>query len=53
MTGGQPMRWTLDQLIALARFNVHDAIREGHEDYAKTATRELLRLCLQTKEAQP
>lgn len=41
-----PPAWTLDQLKGLARRKVLDAIRDGHGDYAKTMTRELLRLCL-------
>lgn len=40
-----PERWTQTQLIALARWKVSDAIQHGHGDYAKTMTRELLRLC--------
>lgn len=54
--GGAVTAWTLDQLKGLARQKVLDAIRDGHSDYAKTMTRELLRLCLQegaTRRARP
>lgn len=39
-------KWTLDQLKAMARAKVLEAIRNGHGDFAKTMTRELMRLCL-------
>lgn len=45
--GGSVTAWTPDQVKALARREVYDAIRKGRSDYAKTMTRELLRLCLQ------
>ena len=50
--GGAITAWTLDQLRGLARQKVLDAIRDGHGDYAKTMTRELLRLCLREESSQ-
>lgn len=44
--GGTVTAWTLSQLKGLARQKALDAIRDGHGDYAKTMTRELVRLCL-------
>ncbi len=49
MWGGRVTEWTQDQLIALARQKVWDAIRAGHSEYATTMTRELVRLCLARK----
>lgn len=49
--GGAVTGWTLDQLRCLARRKVLDAIRDGHADYAKTISRELLRLCLQKEKS--
>lgn len=47
--GGAVTAWTLDQLQGLARQKVLEAIRDGHADYAKTMTRELMRLCMADK----
>lgn len=44
--GGAVTPWTRDQLRGLARQKVLEAIRDGHGEYAKTMTRELLRLTL-------
>lgn len=44
--GGKVTRWTRAALLALARQKLHDAIREGHGDYAKTMTREVMRLTI-------
>lgn len=51
--GGTVTAWTLDQLRGLARHKVLEAIRDGHSDYAKTMTRELLRLCVQSTTQEP
>jgi hypothetical protein len=44
--GGAVTAWTLRQLKGLALQKAREAIRDGHGDYAKNMTRELLRLCL-------
>lgn len=49
--GGKVTEWTHDQLTGLARAKVLVAIRDGHGAYAKTMTRELLRLALQARGA--
>lgn len=43
-TAEQP--WTREQLIALARRVLHDAIRNGHAEGAAHKARELMRLVL-------
>lgn len=51
--GGAVTAWTHDQVTGLARAKVLEAIRSGHGDYAKTMTRELLRLCLDVSDRLP